>query len=115
MAIRLGKHSFKGPFDSIDKIKDRSGVYAIVCKVDNEYFLFDVGESLKLRTKIENSYKNECWTKNSNGQLTFYAHYTPFLSQRGRMRIEQELRELFHPEFKVEKNLSYLQGLCYYE
>jgi hypothetical protein len=115
MAIRLGKHSFTGPFESAEKIKDRSGVYAIVCKVDNEYFLFDVGESLKLRTKIENHYKNECWTKNSNGQLTFYAHYTPFLSQRSRMRIEQEIRELFHPDFKVENRLGIPNGYYYLE
>jgi hypothetical protein len=113
MAISLGKHSFTGPFESIDEIKDRSGLYAIVCKVDNEYFLFDVGESLKLRTKIKNRYKTECWTKNNNGQLAFYAHYTPFLSQKGRIRIEQELRELFRPEFKVDKKLGYLQGICY--
>lgn len=103
MIIKLGKYSFTGPFESNDKIKDRSGVYAIVCKVDNEYFLLDVGESLKLRARIENHYKKECWTKNSNGQLTIYAHYTPFLNQQGRIRIEQELRELFHPDFKMGK------------
>ena len=113
MTIKLGKYSFTGPFSSFDKVKDRSGVYAIVCKVDNEYFLFDVGESLKLRTSIENHYKKESWIKNGNGQLTIYAHYTPFLNQKGRIRIEHELRELFHPEFKVEKNIGYLQGFCY--
>ena len=38
MAIKLGKYSFTGPFASIDEIKDRSGIYAIVCKVDAEFF-----------------------------------------------------------------------------
>jgi hypothetical protein len=42
LAIKLGKYSFAGPISSIDKLKDRSGVYAIVCIVDNEYFLTDV-------------------------------------------------------------------------
>ena len=53
MAIKLGKYLFTGPVESIDKLKDRSGVYAIVCKVDSEYFLIDVGESSKLRTRIK--------------------------------------------------------------
>lgn len=70
MAIKLGKYSFTGPIASIDKLKDRSGVYAIVCKVESEYFLLDVGESSKLRTRIENHDKKDCWIKNCKGQLT---------------------------------------------
>ena len=38
MAIKLGKYSFHGPTKSIDEINERSGVYAIVCKKDNEFF-----------------------------------------------------------------------------
>jgi hypothetical protein len=103
MAIKLGKYSFTGPVASTDKLKDRSGVYAIVCKVDNEYFLTDVGESSKLRTRIENYGKNDCWTKDCKGQLTIYVHYTLFLKQPGRIHIEQELRELFHPGCETDK------------
>ena len=53
MSIKLGKYSFTGPVESIDEIRDRSGVYVIVCKKDNEFFLLDVGESIKLRTRIK--------------------------------------------------------------
>ena len=53
MSIKLGKYSFTGPFESNDKIKDRSGVFLIVDNMDTEYFLIDVGESLKLRTRIK--------------------------------------------------------------
>ena len=74
MAIKLGKYSFTGPIASIDKVKDKSGIYAIICKVDREYFLIDVGESSKLRTRIENHDKKDCWTKNCNGKLTIYVH-----------------------------------------
>jgi hypothetical protein len=103
MAIKLGKYSFTGPIASIDKLKDRSGVYAIVCKVESEYFLIDVGESSKVRTRIENHDKKDCWTENCNGQLKIYVHYTTFLKQQGRILIEQELRELFHPDCKIDK------------
>jgi hypothetical protein len=107
MTIKLGKYSFTGPFESIDKIKDRAGIYAIVEEVDNEYFLMDVGESLKLRTRIENHYKRDSWINNCNGKLTIYSRYTPFLNQQGRIRIEEELRELFHPDFKMEKKIGF--------
>jgi hypothetical protein len=107
MPIKLGKYSFKGPVASIDKVKDRSGVYAIVCKVNGEYFVTDVGESSKLRTRIENHDKKDCWTKNCNGQLTIYVHYTLFLKQPGRILIEKELRELFHPDCKIDKKVGF--------
>ena len=111
MSIKLGRYSFSGPFSSIDEIKDRSGVYAIVCTVDMEYFLLDVGESLKLRTRIENHDKKDCWSKHCNGKLTIYAHYTPFLKQHGRILIEQELRELFRPDCKMEKKFGFAEGI----
>jgi hypothetical protein len=103
MAINLGKYSFNGPIASIDKLKDRSGIYAIVCKVESEFFLIDVGESSKLRTRIENHDNKDCWTKNCKGQLTIFVHYTLCLKQPGRIHIEQELRELFHPDCKTDK------------
>jgi len=111
LAIKLGKYSFTGPFASIDEIKDRSGIYAIVCIVDGEYFLLDVGESFKLRIRIENHDKKDCWTKHCHGKLTIYAHYTPFLNQKDRILIEKELRELFHPDCKMDKKIGFTEGL----
>jgi hypothetical protein len=105
MSICLGNYSFSGPVESIDKIKNLPGIYAIVCIVEGEYFLIDVGESSKLRTKIENHCKTECWTKNCKGQLAIFIHYTVLLKQRERIFIEQELRELFHPDCKAEKKI----------
>jgi len=111
MAIKLGHYSFSGPFTSIDEIKDKSGVYAMVCILEGEYFLLDLGESLKLRTRIENHDKKDCWTKHCNGKLRIYAHYTPFLKQKGRILIEQELRELFHPDCKMDTKIGFAEGL----
>lgn len=107
MAIKLGKYSFAGPIALSDKIRDKSGVYAILCNVDSEYFLIDVGESLKLRTRIENHDKKNCWIKNCNGQLLIYVHYTPFLKQQARINIEHELRELYQPDCKMDKKIVF--------
>lgn len=101
--MKLGNYSFTGPIARIDKIKDRSGVFAIVCKVDTEYFLIDVVESSKLRTKMGDQGKKNCWIKSCNGQLLIFVHYTTFSTQQKRIQIEQELRELFQPPCKTEK------------
>ena len=73
--------------------------------MDSEYFLIDVGESAKLRTRIETHDKKDCWIKNCNGQVLIYVHYTPFLKQQVRIHIEQELRELYHPDCKIDKKI----------
>jgi hypothetical protein len=107
MSIKLGKYLFTGPIASIDKLKDRPGVFAIICNVDNEYFLIDVGESSKLRTRIENHYKKDCWIKNCDGQVIIYVRYTTFLKQQSRIIIEQELKALFHPNCKMDKKIGF--------
>jgi len=101
--MKLGKYSFTGPIASIDEIKDRPGVFAIVCKVDTEYFLIDVVESSKLRTKMGDQGKKECWIKSCKGKLLIFVHYTTFLSHNRILTIEQELRDIFHPPCKSEK------------
>lgn len=101
--MKLGKYSFTGPIASIDKIKDKSCVFAIVCKVDTEYFLIDVVESSKLRTKMGDQGKKNCWIKSCNGQLLIFVHYTTFSTQQKRIQIEQEIRELFQPPCKTDK------------
>ncbi len=113
MAIKLGKYSFAGPYTSIDKLKNISGVFGVICKVNGELFLFDVGESSKLKTRIENHENNECWTKNNNGKINYYVRYTPFMKQEKRILIEQELRELFQP--CCGRDLKYwgLNKFCY--
>lgn len=105
MAFKLGNYLFVGPHTSIDSLKDWSGVYAIVCKTETEYFLLDVGESSKVRTRIENHDKKECWIKNCKGQLTIFVHYTPFVKQHKRIFIEKELRNLYNPTCYTDRKI----------
>ena len=104
MSITLGNNSFTGPFGSIENLKDKPGVFAVICKEGTEYFLIDVGESYRVRTSIQKNLNNACWTNNCNGGLIFYVHYSSFLKQEGRRLIENELRELFHPSCKIKSD-----------
>lgn len=36
MSITIGEHQFEGPYDNTGALQDRSGVYVILCRRDNE-------------------------------------------------------------------------------
>nr|WP_321356991.1 hypothetical protein [uncultured Draconibacterium sp.] len=97
MAITIGNYSFEGPYTSTDNLQDNSGVYAIHCNVDSKYYLIDIGESAKVKSRIETHDRADCWEKNCNGQLTVSVLYTPNKQQPGRKEIEQELRKQYNP------------------
>jgi hypothetical protein len=111
MGFNLGKYSFNGPVSSIGKIRNRSGLYAIVCEEDREYFLMDIGESSSLRTRIENNDKKKCWIKKCNGQLLIFIRYTPFLKQQGRKRVKDEIKKVFTPACKLDENIWFSEDM----
>ena len=97
MTITIGKYTFEGPYTSTDPLEDKSGVYAIHCKKDDEYYLKDVGESAKVKERVENHDRKDCWEKNCTGTLTYAVKYTPNLQQEGRKKIEKEIRDQYNP------------------
>ena len=99
----MGNIHLPGLNTSTDQLKERSGIYAVVCKMVNEYFVTDVGESSKLKTRKECYWQKDCLMKNFEGQLTIFVRYTPFLKLQGRILIEQELREIYHPTCGSDK------------
>lgn len=97
MSIKIGKYNFNGPYRSTDYLKDRSGVYAILCGNGNRYSLVDVGESATVKSRVEDHDRKHCWTNHCNSNLAVAVLYTPNLHQSGRRKIEQELRNLYDP------------------
>jgi len=95
--IKIGDYAFDGPYTSTDQIEDRSGVYAVLCKKGDKYVLIDVGESAKVKSRIDTHDRKDCWKKNCQGTLTYAVYYTPNLQQEGRMEIEQKIRGRLKP------------------
>ena len=95
--IKIGKHTFEGPYTSTDNLKDRSGVYAIICQNNGKNYVIDVGESAEVKTRIETHDRENCWERNCRGTLAVSVYYTPHLQQSGRMAIEHELRRQYNP------------------
>lgn len=92
MSISIGEYEFEGPYKSIENLKNNSGVYAIICKVGEEYYLIDVGESKEVKYRVENHDRAECWQKNCTSELMVAVLYTPNKQKHGRMEIEQKIR-----------------------
>ena len=97
MSIQIGRYDFEGPYDNTGPLKDRSGVYVILCLVDKKYFVIDVGESAQVKTRIENHDREDCWRRYCNDTLMVAVLYTPNLQQTGRSAIEQEIRRKYNP------------------
>ena len=92
MTIKVGEHTFDGPYMSTDKIEDRSGVYAVHCLKHDKYYLKDIGESAIVKSRLDNHDRKDCWNRNCQGTLTYSVYYTPSLQQSVRMEIEQRIR-----------------------
>ena len=97
MSISIGSYTFEGPDTSTSNLQDRSGIYAIHCYRDGQYYLIDVGESAQVKTRVENHDRADCWSRHCSGTLTVSALYTPNLQQAGRREIEQVLRDQYNP------------------
>ena len=97
MTISVGDYTFNGPYTSTDSIEDRSGVYAVHCKKEGNYYLIDVGESAEVKSRLDDHERKDCRKRECEGTLTYSVKYTPNLQQAGRMEIEQRIRDQFDP------------------
>src|SRR4030042_800624 len=97
MGITIGRFTFEGPYTSTANLEDRSGIYAILKKEVNKYHLVDVGESAKVKSRVESHDRQDCWKRNCNSTLTMAVYYTPNMQQPGRMQVEQEIRKQYNP------------------
>jgi len=86
------KYTFEGPYSSTNSLMDNSGVYLIICNDGKSYHPVDVGESAKVKTRVETHDRKECWSKNCNHTLKVAIYYTPNKQQAGRREIEQDIR-----------------------
>jgi hypothetical protein len=95
MPITIAKYTFDGPYTSVDKLEDRSGVYAIICQKEGKNYLIDVGESSTMKSRVKTHDRKDCWEENCEGTLAVAVYYTPNSQQPGRMAIEQEIRDQY--------------------
>ena len=97
MAFEQWGYMVEGAWSDPERLEDRSGVYIIWCKVGENWFVLDVGESGTVKSRVLNHERAECWRQNCRGEIYYSVIYTPNLQQAGRMEIEQRIRSLTNP------------------
>ncbi len=81
-------YKFEGPFASTDELKDRSGVYAILCGRK----VIDVGEASAVKSRIKYHERKSCWRKNCKGEIRYVVYYIKYGKKPSRMKVEQDIR-----------------------
>jgi len=97
MSIEIDGIQFEGPYTDLNKLEDRSGVYAILDKRADTTILLDAGESSEVKTRLSNHERKPCWNTNSHGTIAVAVKYTPNLQQAGRKEVEQKIRNKYNP------------------
>jgi len=96
MSIPIGNYKAEGPFDNIDALPFRSGVYVILGQpgTSTPWKVVDVGESQNIRERVSNHDRRLCWDRQGYAKLSVAAIYA---NANDRMRIESELRTQLNP------------------
>jgi hypothetical protein len=91
------KYGFDGPFDDPDRLMDAEGVYSILCRRADRLTVVDVGESEKIRSRVKNHNREECWRRECRGRLRYAALYMPGSTEEARRRVEKDIRAKYRP------------------
>lgn len=92
MSVKMGEYLFEGRFASTDDLKERAGVFAVLCRMEDTNYLIDVGEAGKVKSAVSEHERRECWKEYCKGELFYVVHYTPGMRENARAEIEQEIR-----------------------
>lgn len=92
MSISIAGYTFEGPFIYTTSLKNRSGVYVILC--GNRTTPVDVGESANVRDRVENHDRKACWNRNCSSTIKYAAHYVS--GEQQRKRVEQDIRDRYN-------------------
>lgn len=96
--VNIGRYRFDGPVYNTASLKDAAGVYAVLDdRGDQNFEVLDVGESERVRTRIENHDRADCWQNNLRGRICYAVLYLPGSTKHQRRVIEEELRRQFSP------------------
>ena len=97
MAITFGQYKFEGPYDNFSDLFYLSGVYIILDKRNEGYFIIDIGESNEIRTSIEDEVKLSKWNTVREGKLEVVVLYMQNKHKASRQMIVRDLRAGFKP------------------
>ena len=106
MSISIGKYEFDGPFKSIDELKEKPGLYAVLRFEHDEYKLVHVAQAHNIKERIELSPITDT---SAGGTVVLAACYTPKCGRRERTTMVEHIHGEYIQEssqFLLAKNSS---------
>ena len=96
-AIILNR-KFQGPFNTLDKIKNRAGIYLVVCDAFGmtPVRVLEAGNTENIKQTLRTEKKKEFIKSNSNElSLKFLVYYSDDNSARA--KLKREIEKQLHP------------------
>ncbi len=96
MGLNVGNlYTFNGPFQHVDGLLTKSGVYLISILENGVHTVLDVGESLDLHNRVKSHDRAGQWVNNSKNLPLHVSSY--YCDEPTRMAMESQLRTMFNP------------------
>jgi hypothetical protein len=92
MSILIGKYEFDGPFNSMDELKEKPGLYAVLHFKHDQYELIHIAQAHNIRGRIELSPLTDT---SAGGTVLLAACYTPECGRRARAIMVEEINNEF--------------------
>ncbi|MDQ5936489.1 MAG: hypothetical protein QG574_3825 [Cyanobacteriota bacterium erpe_2018_sw_21hr_WHONDRS-SW48-000092_B_bin.40] len=86
MSILIGKHEFDGPFNDVDSLEEREGLYVVLNFKDEQYELIHVAQADNIRERIQ-----LLPSAKPDGKVLFAALYTPRFGKRERTIMVEDI------------------------
>lgn len=86
MSILIGKHEFDGPFNDVDSLEEKEGLYVVLNYKDEQYELIHVAHAENIRERIQLLPSTK-----PNGTVVFAALYTPRFGSRERNNLVEDI------------------------
>lgn len=86
MSILIGKHEFDGPFNDVDSLEEREGLYVVLNYKDEQYELIHVAQADNIRERIQ-----LLPSAKPDGRVLFAALYTPRFGTRERTILVEDI------------------------
>jgi hypothetical protein len=88
----IAEYLFEGPYPTSTKIESEGGVFAIISKLVDKYYLLDVGYSEDLKKSIQEHNRKKCWEKYRKGKLRYAVLYEKDFSNQTNEEVERKIR-----------------------
>ena len=96
--ITIANRRFEGPYKTTASLRNSAGIYVILdFRSNRKWYLLDVGESTKIKTRVENHERQLCWKRHRQGNIGVAVLYTPAWTASQRRSLESTIRQQYRP------------------